>query len=257
MADPLTVLVGLDGSRRAHEALCFAERLCAQTGWRLVLVGIYPFRPLTGRIGSGDRAAAVLEAARAQIPGGCETHIAPALSAADGLRAVADMVHADLIVIGSRHRGRLGEALAGRTARALVRDGSYAIAIVPAGHRTRAIRNIGMLAEDTEAGRPARAMAAALARDGGASMTVHGGRVPPSPSAATDIAAASEIADELALGELDVLIVPSWPHGLLGRLRRSIAAASSRSSAGSPVLVAARANPATVGHEGTDHVAVP
>jgi nucleotide-binding universal stress UspA family protein len=244
-----TIMVGFDGSRRALDALQFAERLCAQTGWRLVLAGVYPYRSLSGRLGSGDRAAATLDAARARVRGGCETQMAPAPSVSAGLRAIADSMHADLIVLGSRHRGRLGEALAGRTARALLRDGTHAVAIVPAGHRAGPVGHVGVLAEDSEAGREAWSTAASLARGAGASVTVHGGSV---PSWAADVVTAPEIADELARGELDVLIVPPWPHGLLGRLRRGVARGSSVRG-DCPVLVAARPRPAPPGQHPVRH----
>jgi nucleotide-binding universal stress UspA family protein len=227
-----TIMVGFDGSRRALDALHFAECLCAQTGWQLVLAGVYPYRSLTGRLGSGDRAAATLAAARSRVRGRCETQMAPAPSVPAGLRAIADSVHADLIVLGSRHRGRLGEALAGRTARALLRDGSHAVAIVPAGHRVGPVRHIAVLSEDTEAW----ATAAALAGDAGAYVTVHGGSA---PAGAGEVVSAPEIADELARGELDMLVVPAWPHGLLGRLRRGVARGASARN-GCPVLVAPR-----------------
>jgi nucleotide-binding universal stress UspA family protein len=248
-----TIMVGFDGSGRAFDALHFAESLCAQTGWRLVLAAVYPYRSLTRRLGSGDRAAARLDAARARVRGGCETQMAPAPSVSAGLRALADSVHADVIVLGSRHRGRLGEALAGRTVRALLRDGSRAIAIVPAGHRAGPVRHVGVLAEDSEAGREAWATAAALAHDSGAAITVHGGTVPPT---AGEVVTAPEMADELARGELDVLIVPPWPHGLLGRLRRGVARGGPVPG-GCPVLVAARAERRSVPDDGPGRVAVP
>jgi nucleotide-binding universal stress UspA family protein len=245
-----TIMVGFDGSRRALDALHFAECLCTQTGWRLVLAAVYPYRSLTGRLGSGDRAAATLAAARSRVRGGCETQMAPAPSVPAGLRAIADSVHADLIVLGSRHRGRLGEALAGRTARALLRDGSRAIAIVPAGRRAAPVRHVGVLVEDSEAGREAWATAAALAHDAGAAVTVHGGTV-----RADDVVTAPEMADELARGELDVLIVPPWPHGLLGRLRRGVARGAPVRG-GCPVLVAARPERRSVPYESPGRVAV-
>jgi nucleotide-binding universal stress UspA family protein len=243
-------MVGFDGSQRALDALHFAESLCAQTGWRLVLAGVYPYRSLTGRLDSGDRVAATLDAARARVRGGCERQMAPAPSVSAGLRAIADSVHADLIVLGSRHRGRLGEALAGRTARALLRDGSRSVAIVPAGHRAAPVRHIGVLGEDSDAGREAWSTAAALARDADAFLTVHGGSVP----AAVDVVSAPEIADELARGELDVLVVPPWPHGLLGRLRRG-PARTSIAPGGCPVVVAGRSQRRPVPHDSPDRVA--
>jgi nucleotide-binding universal stress UspA family protein len=235
-----TVVVGFDGSDRALDALRFADRLCTQSGWRLVLAGVYPYRPLRQRFGSGDRAAAELNAARRRITGACETQIAPGGTVSDGLQAIANSVRADLIVLGSRHRGRLGEALPGRTARALIRGGSRGIVIVPAGHHVREIRHVGVLGEDSDTGREASAIAAVLASDVGASLTVHGGHVPPQASGSTEVATSTEIADELARGQFDVLVVPSWPHGLLGRLRRAAGWRATERSAGCPVLVAAR-----------------
>lgn len=128
-----TIIVGVDGTRRADAAVEFAVRVAGRTGARLVVASVYLFRALGGQMASGERARALAEGAARRCGGiPCQARVVPALTAADGLRQLADDERADLVVLGSRHRGWLGEALAGGVGRRLVRAASCPVALVRA-----------------------------------------------------------------------------------------------------------------------------
>ena len=60
----------------------------------------------------------------------------------------------------------------------------------------------------------------------------------------------------LARGELDVVVVPPWRHGMRGRLRRGMARGSTGRSGGCPVLVAIRPPRRPVPHDDPERVGV-
>lgn len=227
------ILVGFDGSEHAKDALDFGERLAAAIDARLILACVYPFRPLTGRLGSGDQARAVLAGTRLRRLRRCEHRIIPGTSAAEGLRRLADSDDVHIIVLGSRHRGRLSEALPGRTARALIAAGTHLVAIVPRGHRAMPVRRVGVLTDGSAVGRAALLAGRALAREAAAELRVHGEPTPEGAAAA----AQAELADDLAQGSLDLLVAPAWPYGLLGRLRRRGRLPRTLQPAGCPVVI--------------------
>jgi nucleotide-binding universal stress UspA family protein len=229
-----TVLVGFDGSQHGHDALEFGDQLAAATGARLVLGCVYPCHPVTGRLGSGDRARAVLATARLRVTGAWTSRIIPAQSVAAGLAALADDDGADIVVLGSRHRGALGEALPGATAHALLQRGRGLVAVAPHGHRRRDLRRVGVLTDRSAAGRAALAAAQALARQTGASLLVQGPNGAPGTPAAGPRA---RLAEDLAQGALDLLVAPAWGHGLLGRLRRRGRRRPLARGAACPILV--------------------
>ncbi|MGZ4270817.1 MAG: universal stress protein [Solirubrobacteraceae bacterium] len=210
-----SILVGYDGSEHSDDALDFGQQLAMAVGAKLVVACVYLFQPLTGRLGSGDDAQRTLSGARLRVGAACETRMIPGSSVAEGLLRLADSEEAAIIVLGSRHRGNLGEALPGRTGKALLAGGRHLVAIVPRGHRGGPIARIGVLTDSSIAGRDALLAGEGLAAKTHAELRVHGR---PAQAAA---ARQPSLADDLAHGTLDVLVAPAWPHGLLGRLRRS------------------------------------
>jgi hypothetical protein len=60
----------------------------------------------------------------------------------------------------------------------------------------------------------------------------------------------------LPRGELDVLVIPPWPHGPLDRLRRGMARGATGRSGGCPVLVAPRPLRRPVPHDNPERVGV-
>jgi nucleotide-binding universal stress UspA family protein len=220
--DRWNILVGVDGSEKSEDALQFGRQIAGAVGGHLLLGSVYRYRALGGRLASGERAAAIVAEARRRVHGHCATRIIPAPSAADGLLHIAQREHAHLIVLGSRHRGRLGEALAGEVARTLLADGRHAVAVAPTSHRRETIARMGVLADTSVAGQAALLAADLIANDTGAVLHVQGLPHVRHPHAAGPTA----VADELAQGALDLLVVGARPHGLLGRLRRRAATTS-------------------------------
>ena len=203
------ILVGVDGSRRSEAAADFAGRLAGASGARLVVASVYTFRTLGGRLQSGERAAArARETARRVARGPFECRIAPSTSPAEGLRAIAKAESAGLVVLGSRHRGRLGEALAGGVARRLVRGATFPVVLVPEIARVADVDWIGVLPGAGLEAQRTIATAEALAADVGARVRVYGGP-----------RHRGSLSDDLIGGLVGVLVVPAWPHGLAGRLR--------------------------------------
>jgi nucleotide-binding universal stress UspA family protein len=227
-----TVLAGVDGSARAREAAAFAAQLSAAVGGRLVLGCAYSYRTVGGRLGSGDQARALLRAAAGELAQPCATRIVPARSPSEGLRHLAEITGAHLVVLGSRHRGRLGEALPGATTRELLHDGRWAVAIVPGAHHVRDLRHLGVLTDATAAGRAALLAAGLIASDTGAELRVQG--LPRGPH---DEAPRAPVTEDLARGRLDLLVVAARPHNLLGRLRRQAATGAIPARSACPVIV--------------------
>lgn len=243
-----TILVGIDGSERADEALAFAQDLSQAVGGRLVLAAVYAYRSLGGRLESGDAARELLVDRQRTGGQGGSMRIAPARSPAEGLLAIAEDEHANVIVLGSRHRGRLGEALPGVVTRNLLLDGRFAIAVVPGAHRPRKLGRVGVVGDTTEAGRAAMLAAGLIASDSGATLHVQGFDAARS-SSGTEWRAA----DDLARGALDLLVVAARPHNLIGRLRRAQPISAGVSSITCPLLVvpAAAELPTTSSPPGT------
>jgi nucleotide-binding universal stress UspA family protein len=215
-----TILVGVDGSARASEALAFAARLAQATGARLVAASVYASRPPWGRLGSGERALAVAREACAAAGAHCEPRFIPAPSPAAGLEQLARAEGADLVVIGSRHRGRLGEALPGEVGHGLLRSPSRPVVFVAQGEPARPLRHVGVLPDGER--RRTLALGERLAAATHADLRVYDG---------------TGAAEAVAGGRLDALVVPDWPHGLMGRLRRG--GRPARRPAGRCVLVVA------------------
>ncbi len=222
-----TIVVGVDGSQRALEALGLASRLAQATGARLVVAGVYEYRSPWRRLGSGDRALALARDAAAAARASCDIRIAPAPSVAAGLREIAAAESAELLVVGSRHRGHLGEALPGRVGHGLLRDPPCPIMLVAVGEPVRPLRHVGVLPGDELDGPRAVALAAVLAVATGAGLRIYEPgdgwpvyRSMAESAGARDADQAPSAADDVAAGRLDALVVPDWPHGLMGRLRR-------------------------------------
>jgi nucleotide-binding universal stress UspA family protein len=166
------VVVGLDGSEQAGEALVLAQRLVDPDGL-LILAGIdahRSFRLPHGR--EPESPATVLAAARAEVEGGRTVTCVEraAASAARGLSEIAEDQRADLVVLGSRRAGPEGRITPGRTALRLLQGGPCAVAIAPAGAgECERFRHVGLAYDGSvEAGAALRAAYAVAARDGAA-----------------------------------------------------------------------------------------
>jgi len=91
-----------------------------------------------------------------------------ASSAAAGLHAAAAATEADLIVVGSSHRGPIGRTLPGTTAAQVLHAAPCAVAVAPVGlHNASSVRlqKIGVGFDGEQQARQALAVAARLARE--------------------------------------------------------------------------------------------
>lgn len=281
------VIAGVDGHSGGRDAVALARHL---THDRLTLVGAYPHDPvrIRGSLGGfeeiqrGDterdleecRAAADVEATMLAIGDS---------SPARALHEAATAQHADLIVIGSAHHGRIGRLLLGDVGREVVHDAPCPVAVAPRGFAGEAPRRIVVGHDGSDESRAALDLAAALAAGLGAALTVCVvWQDPPAPAVAgggfggaypilavdlrdsaqqvldralTDLpartegrllhgAAAHELEQTVDAG--DLLVVGSRRTGTVHRITLGSTSDHLVHHAGCPVLVVPRPQPASV-----------
>lgn len=135
------ILVGYDGSDESRDALALAKQLARATDSRLLLGWIEPVGPfdLPHEVvlePIQERAERALdEIARDLRDQGFEvgTRVGLLGSAAQGIHELAESDAAELIVVGSSHRGRIGRAIAGTVGKRLLHGAPCPVAIAPRG----------------------------------------------------------------------------------------------------------------------------
>jgi nucleotide-binding universal stress UspA family protein len=150
------ILVGIDGNDHGRDALALGGLIATRTAAELIAAHVYPstgpFRSpeLAGWEQTRDVAERVLEETIADVDVGLE-HIGhttlEGTSPAQGLHDLAEAEEADVIVVGSPHRGSVGRALAGTVGLTLLHGSPCAVAIAPADFRKQgdtALRVIGV-----------------------------------------------------------------------------------------------------------------
>jgi nucleotide-binding universal stress UspA family protein len=188
-----TVIVGIERSERARDALSFASTLARALGARLILASVYRVDPRRGVSGAYARALeAEAQAALDWTPrplGGVrhvEHRTIPSLSVAQGLQALAEAEGALTIVVGSSHRGRLGRLLPGSVGQRLLHGASCPVAMAPRGHESNppaGLLRIGVGYAPGPDGRCALRAACALAGRLGATLRVLSVAEPPAATA--------------------------------------------------------------------------
>lgn len=180
-----TIVVGHGPSETAREAVALAA-MFARPGARVIATEVCEFDPYVPRIGVAEWQRYLLEDAqkrleeakeRAPFQEGVELdlQVATRSSAARGLQEVAEDVGADLIVVGSSHRGKLGRMLAGGTAESLLRGAPCAVAVAPRGFGADGVpelRRIGVGYDGSPEARLALDAAVALAKEHGAELRI-------------------------------------------------------------------------------------
>lgn len=248
------VLIGLDHRQGGLDAISLARQLAPQGD--LMLAHVYAIAVPGTRGGAMmvdselDRAQQLLRKRREETSVDAELEVCGAATVSSGLHELAKDRDADLIVIGSSHRGPLGRILNGDDARATLHGAPCPVAIAPGGYakRATAITQIGFGFDGSPESARAMAMAAELAaRHGGHLKAMSVVAWPPYPGGAASIdepsavtkqrvhdqlqtvAASEQIEEEVEYGdtdtalahfshELDLLIVGSRGQGLLARL---------------------------------------
>lgn len=169
------ILVGYDGRPQSDDALALAKAFARTTESWLLLVWVEPVGPLDlpyedllGPI--QDRAEdALREVARDLRDDGFEvgTRVGLLGSAAQGIHEFAETASAELVVVGSCHRGTIGRVLAGTVGTRLLHGSPCPVAIAPRGFadgRAPVIARIGVGYDGSEESQLALAWAERLAR---------------------------------------------------------------------------------------------
>jgi nucleotide-binding universal stress UspA family protein len=134
------VLVGVDGRTGGQDAIALAARLTDPSG-KLTLAHVhsgplYPSRAITPGLLDEERAASVklLEHERDSAGLDAELLSLVAISAGRSLHEQAEEQHADLIVVGSCHRGAFGRAMLGDDTRGALNGAPCAVAVAAGGY---------------------------------------------------------------------------------------------------------------------------
>jgi nucleotide-binding universal stress UspA family protein len=104
-------------------------------------------------------------------------------SAADALASIAEAEHADLVVLGSTHRGFAGRILVGTTAGSLLKESTCTVSIAPPKLSGLAapLKKVGVAVDGSDGSRAALAWARELAASSSASLRLIGVVEPPPP----------------------------------------------------------------------------
>lgn len=174
------ILVGYDGHERARDALALARGLAAIEGAELVLMAALELDPLATPADAYERATAEAErdlsASAREILGQTRfrIRIIGGVAAPRALGEVAADERADVIVLGSTHRGGLGRVLPGSVGERLLHGAPCAVLVAPAGFAERGkleLESIGVGYDGREQGGHAREVASQLATELGAQLT--------------------------------------------------------------------------------------
>jgi nucleotide-binding universal stress UspA family protein len=189
-AAPGRILVGYDGREPSRDALKLATMLAATDDRRLIIAVVVPgLRPLGGfhryeeaLSARSDRvfaqATKELEALGFERP--VEHRALGGQRPAEGLSELARSEDAELIVIGSTHRGPVGRVIAGTTADELIAGADRAFAVAPRWYAasSRDLRLIGVAYDGSAEAKRAAAVAQALAVAASAPLRAFGVREP-------------------------------------------------------------------------------
>ncbi len=130
------VVVGVDGRAGGRDAIALARQLAPSTG-RLVLANIYGTGAFAGssKLGSqAEQARHLLACARTDHGLSCRTMVRLDRAPGRGLHRLVEHEDADLLVVGSSHRGDLGRVLLGDDTMAALSGAPCAVAIAPRGY---------------------------------------------------------------------------------------------------------------------------
>jgi nucleotide-binding universal stress UspA family protein len=196
-----TILIGYDEPERGGEAIALAQTLRGPHTGALVLTSVCPPDELGV---PRDQAEELLLVARDGLPDRDQVTIRaiPSDSAARALGEMAEVEHADLIVVGSSRRSE--------TAERLLQDAPCPVAVAPRGYGGRDIRRIGVAHDGSPEADGALRAAESLALELSAALTVYCVVEPGLPSRA-----ATERARRLLHGVVDKALPGIRPEWLL------------------------------------------
>jgi len=188
------IVVGYDGPERGGEAIALAELLRDPRHGTLLLTSAFlpaatPTAPMVVVPDLREPTEVALAEARATLADRMPVRtLAVGDAPSRALSGTAEREDADLIVVGSSHRGKLGRSLPGSTGEQLFHGAPCAVAIAPRGYEGGEIRRIGVAYEGSPEAEAALHAAEALAVELDAALTVYCVVEPP-PATASMIAA--------------------------------------------------------------------
>lgn len=176
------IIAGCDPNDSGRDALALAAVLAPPAGAYVLAVGVYPhplvrFPPSFADHGSDEAETTLfLRAARDELCPDAQVRAIPGVSAARALAGVAELEHADLIVVGSTPDTPDGKVHAGRAAHQLLHGAPCAVALAPTGfhRRASAIRRIVIGADGSPESAAALQLAAPIAQATGARVEIVG-----------------------------------------------------------------------------------
>lgn len=179
------IAVGVDGTERSRDAVVLARTLAQATGANLLVASVHPsLSALAGHSEAREYETAWRKQARARLADveplleglpSCDRRVIPAGSPASGLQRLADQESAELIVVGSTHRGALGRVLVGSVGERLLSGARCAVAVAPRGFAKASPpppRLLGVAIDGSAESAAALRAASALARAAGAELRV-------------------------------------------------------------------------------------
>jgi nucleotide-binding universal stress UspA family protein len=214
------IIVGVDGREGGRDALTLAARLAPQFGGELVAVYAYPYDLFVSRGATPDFESIMHGNAEDTLMGELERTnvVAHAAGVPDGspgraLHLAAKRHQADLIVVGSAHRGAIGRVLAGDVTMGTLHGAECPVVVAPRGFAERGsqLRTIGVGFDGSPEARAATELARELATAAGARLKVIRVLEPPPPGGPAlgydaDWAERAEERREEVQAELDALL---------------------------------------------------
>ena len=176
------IVAGHDGSASGADAVAFGALYARAVGGRLIVAGWYrqefPLFPGSDDLEIEMRRVALeplelIDTEALGVP--VDLRAVAGRSPAEALHRVAERSHAELVVVGSTHRGRLGRVHPGSTGERLLQEAPCAVATAPRGFAAAGehdVRVIAVAFESTVEGRRAVALAADMASAAGAALRV-------------------------------------------------------------------------------------
>ncbi len=172
------VLAGVDEREGGRDAVALATQLTSPGG-ALTLAHVYPDNagPRVRGYDEGEaaeitRSRGLLQVARAEAGIDAQLRWTGSDSVGRGLHELAELVGADLVVVGSTRRGLLGRVLLSDDTRAALEGAPCAVAIAPAGYagHVRPVQKIGIGYDGSPDSERALSAARSLASELGASL---------------------------------------------------------------------------------------
>jgi nucleotide-binding universal stress UspA family protein/predicted N-acetyltransferase YhbS len=174
-------VVGVDDREGGRDALALAATLTAVTGGGIVAVRAYPHeampsRAMVGGFEADMRADATEELERIVSESGVAARrvIVGDTSPARALHHVAEEEHADMLVVGSTHRGQIGRVLVGGVTAGVLHHAPCPVAVAPLGYAANGAqpKTIAVGFDGGKESKDALLLAGALAKACGAQVRI-------------------------------------------------------------------------------------